>query len=460
MGTTKPQPIKNVDLKLDSAEILNSVRNTASPNYQREVPIVGKANLGDIQAVGTIFQINPAYANEAINTLVNRIGRVYIIARTYMHNWGDIKKGFLEFGSNVESVYVGVAKAIVYDIEDSETTVFKRYKSETYSVVNYLNSEVNYPITIEEEQLRRAFLTYDGLSDLICGLIQSAYNAAHYDEFIAMKYLLQQAYINGIIQKMSIPELTNKENIETMLTELKAISNDMTFYRKKYNAYGALTFTRKTDQLFIADVRTNAAADVNVFAQTFNVDYAQYMGIQKMVDTFGENDNERLAILFAKDKDYQPLTQENYAELAKVKAMLIDRNFLMVVDNLFTLGDIYNPKGLYYNNFLHKWTTYGIVPFAQAVAFTTEDTSVTSVTVTPSTATVAKGATQQFEATVTGTGNPGELVLWEVSGTGDSEISHDGLLTVDKNEPDTSLTVKATSLQDPNVSGTATVTVS
>lgn len=459
MATSKPKSIENVDLNLDTATLLNSVKKTASPNYQRDVPTVHANNIADVQAVGTIFAINPEYANEAINTIINRIGRVYVDARTYMNPWGELKRGYMEFGDKIENIYVGIAQVILYDVEDSESTVFKRYQSEVFSSMNYLNSQVDYPVTIEEQTLRQAFLTYNGLSDLISGLIQSAYNAAEYDEFCCMKYLLQQAYVKGIIQKQSVPDVSSKENIENMLISVKNISNSLVFYSRNYNAQGARSFTPKDRQLFITDVYANAATDVTVLAQTFNVDYARYMGIQKMVDTFGENDNERLAVLFAKDANYVPLTQDDYNSLSKVHAMLIDRNFLMVVDNLFNLGSIYNPKGLYYNNFLHKWTIYGIVPYANAIAFTTEATSVTSVTVTPSTASVAKGGTQQFTATVTGTGNPSQLVQFEVSGTGDSTISDTGLLTVAADETAKSLTVKATSFEDDSVSGTATVTV-
>lgn len=459
MGAVKPTILKTTELNLDTATLLNSVRAVSSTKYQNAVPMINRNDLAGVQLVGSIWDVNPDIANEAINTLINRIGRVYIITRTYMHNLGDIKKGEMPFGESIESIYVGIINAIVYDVEDAENTVFKRYKTPVYSVVNYLNSQVDYPITIEELTLRKAFLTYDGLSDLISGLIMSAYNSAQYDEFISIKYLLQSAYIKGVMLKRSIPELTSKENIEQMLIQIKADSNNMTFYSAGYNAYGATTFSPKDDQLFITDSVTNAGTDVTVLAQTFNLDYARYMGIQKMIDSFGTNDNARLSILFAKDPNYYELTQDDYNQLSKVHAMLIDRNFLMIVDNLFRLENIYNPKGLYNTNFLHKWTIYGVVPFAQAIAYTTEQSTVTSVSISPNTISVARGQTQQFEATVLGTGNPSKLVQWEVTGTGDSTISDNGLLTVSPDESETTLTVKATSFADSAVSGNATVTI-
>ena len=93
------------------------------------------------------------------------------------------------------------------------------------------------------------------------------------------------------------------------------------------------------------------------------------------------------------------------------------------------------------------------------VAGTTTPT-VTSVSVSPSPATVQKGGTQQFTATVSGTNNPAQTVRWTVTGgkTGTS-ISTGGLLTVISDETAATLTVKATSTVDTGKSGTATVTV-
>jgi hypothetical protein len=83
------------------------------------------------------------------------------------------------------------------------------------------------------------------------------------------------------------------------------------------------------------------------------------------------------------------------------------------------------------------------------------------VTVSPAAPTVVKGESLQFTATVTGTGNPSQEVIWSIdepfsAGTG---ISTDGILTVDEKESAPTLTVRARSVEDPAQSGTATVTV-
>lgn len=84
---------------------------------------------------------------------------------------------------------------------------------------------------------------------------------------------------------------------------------------------------------------------------------------------------------------------------------------------------------------------------------------ISTVTVSPATATMAKGDSKAFTAAVTGEGIINGEVEWSQNGA-KSKISEDGLLTIDSAETKTSITVTAKSKQDGTKTGTATVTVS
>jgi HK97 family phage major capsid protein len=84
---------------------------------------------------------------------------------------------------------------------------------------------------------------------------------------------------------------------------------------------------------------------------------------------------------------------------------------------------------------------------------------ISTVTVLPATATMAKGDSKAFTAAVTGEGIINGEVEWSQNGA-KSKISEDGLLTIDSAETKTSITVTAKSKQDGTKTGTATVTVS
>ena len=133
----------------------------------------------------------------------------------------------------------------------------------------------------------------------------------------------------------------------------------------------------------------------------------------------------------------------------------------MVFDMQINFTEIYNAQGLYWNYFYHVWKLFSESPYSNAVVFTSNPNSVTSVTVSPESANVAKGSTQQMTATVVTTGYAPKTVNWSVTGaqTPTSRISNTGLLTVATNEPNSTLTVTAVSAYDPDKSDTSTITV-
>jgi uncharacterized protein YjdB len=86
--------------------------------------------------------------------------------------------------------------------------------------------------------------------------------------------------------------------------------------------------------------------------------------------------------------------------------------------------------------------------------------AVTGVTVSPAAASVAKGQSFTFTATVQGNNNPAQTVTWSVEGGGTGTvISGNGTLTIAAGEGATSLTVRATSTIDTTKSGAAAVTI-
>ena len=88
---------------------------------------------------------------------------------------------------------------------------------------------------------------------------------------------------------------------------------------------------------------------------------------------------------------------------------------------------------------------------------TVNNIAVTSVVVTPNPATVQVGKTQQFNAVVNGPSSPSQAVTWSVTGGG--TINSSGLYTAPGSVSGGPVTVMATSVQDPTVSGNASVTI-
>jgi hypothetical protein len=97
-------------------------------------------------------------------------------------------------------------------------------------------------------------------------------------------------------------------------------------------------------------------------------------------------------------------------------------------------------------------------PFTTQAAGTPSPT-VTGVTVSPSSANVAAGGTQQLTATVAGTNSPSQGVNWTASPSSAGTVNSSGLFTAASTGSAQTATVTATSQQDPSKSGTATIAV-
>ena len=99
-------------------------------------------------------------------------------------------------------------------------------------------------------------------------------------------------------------------------------------------------------------------------------------------------------------------------------------------------------------------------PFENAAVFTQTEQAVSSVAVSPASASVTKGQSLQLSAVVTTTGFANKAVIWSVPEIAGVSIDQNGTLKVAQSVASaTEIVVTATSVYDSSVTGTATVTV-
>lgn len=444
-------------LNANSVQIMNAVRNELGGTYAQMVPIA-EDSTRSIRTVGEIIMSYDVLYNDFLNALVNRIGRVIITSKLYRNPWADFKRGLLEYGETIEEIFVNIAKPFQFDPATAETEVFKREIPDVRAAFHTMNYQKFYKVTISNDQLRQAFLSWDGITDLIGRIIDSLYTGANYDEFLTMKYMIARMALNGNMHPINIPDVT-AANAKSVVTTIKAISNSLEFMSSAYNAAGVATYTDKYDQFIILNAEFDATIDVEVLASAFNMDKAEFMGRRIVVDSFSNLDNARLAELFAEDSGYVEISGDDLTKLSSIPAILVDRDWFMIFDNYYNMTQQYNGQGLYWNYWYHVWKTFSTSPFANAILFTTATPSITSVSITPSTAAVDKGQSIQLSANVVAVGFANKNVTWSISGATASNISPDGLLTVGSGETGSTITVTATSVFDTSKKGTATITV-
>lgn len=358
--------IANTTLNASTIDIMNVIRQNASYEYQQNVPKVAKAS--DIPRVGEVIYGTPAFANQFINALVNRIAIVRVQSATFNNPYSILKKGYIEFGETVEDIFVSIAKAVDFDPEKAAQREFQRTIPDVRSAFHTMNWRVMYPVTIQDEDLKQAFLSIDGVQNLIAKIVESVYTAAEYDEFLLFKYLLIKAISHGKIHSKSVGDGTN---LDTAAVQFRGTSNLITFMSDKYNELKVKNNTPKDRQVIFMDSLFNAEFDVNVLASAFNMDKADFMGRLFLIDNWTEFDNARFDVIRANSDGIEEVTSAELALLANVKAVILDEKWFQVYDNNNKFTEDYVASGLYWNYFYHTWKTVSNSPFANAIAFVT-----------------------------------------------------------------------------------------
>lgn len=450
----------NVLKASNNAELLSYIINV-TPELRDEIklPVQGES----IKPIGKLIVDNQRYKNAFINT-VNLIGLTVIKRNGWDNPWDFTKRGSLNFGQQVREIINDLAN--VYDYNANANDVDRFLENVVPNVYNYIH-EVNfqkfYQTTTSDEQIAMAFDSEEGLFRFIDDTIGMLYESLKYDEYLVDKYMLCRRLLDGTVTPHYMSNF-NSQTIRERVAEMKGISNKMTFRSPNYNPAGIRRATSFDNQIMILNCEFDAQVSTEVLATSFFRNDAEFKMRAKLIDSFSDTDGERLAEVLG--SAYVPFTDAEKTELNGVVGVVMsdewfmDYDYRMGVDGQGKYTEFYNPTTLKNNHFLHYWGIKSTSPFENAVVFTTVQGGVTSVTVSPSTATVTKGQSVQLSATVVATGLVNKAVVWSSADETTATVDNNGVVTVsaDATSEDT-VVITATSVYDSTVTGTATITV-
>lgn len=358
-----PRRIAQSSLNASTIDILNVIRQNASLAYQSSVPAVQTAN--DIPVVGEVIYGTPAFANEFINALVNRIALVRVNSATFNNPYASVKKGLLEFGETVEEIFVNIAKVRDFSAEKAPQRELARTIPDVRSAFHVMNWNVQYPVTIQDEDLRLAFTSMDGVQNLIAKIVDSVYTAAEYDDFLLVKYMLIKAIAHGEVKPVAV----DTSAIKNAAVAFRGTSNMLTFMKSDYNEAGVQNTTPKDRQLIFLDAMYDAQFDVEVLASAFNMDKAEYMGRRHLIDDWTTFDNERFEYIRSQSDGIEEVTAAELALLEDVVGVLVDEEWFQIYDNLRRFTENYIGSGMYWNYWYNVRETISHSPFHNAVVF-------------------------------------------------------------------------------------------
>jgi hypothetical protein len=329
----------------NNVTVLNTIWNNATTDYQDRIP---QATRDNITAVGNAILNYSSTKNEFLDALVNRISLVLISSKMAKNKLSMFKKGMIEYGSDIEEIFTSMAQASVFDVAQAENEVFKRVQPSVDSIFHRVNRQDKYKVTIEEGQIKRAFLSNDGLGKLVASIVNSLYSGDTYDEYILMKGLVARYFTGTNVPESAIidtAKVVDQNTAKEFFRTVRQTSSDMTYMTNTFNAKGVMQRSEKDEQVLLLHKNVNTHLNTELLAWVFNKENINF--------------------------NTQVVEVDNFGSLADTQAVLVDKNWFMVFDKLYETRNLYNPEGLYWNYWLHHHQLLSYSLFHNAVRFTT-----------------------------------------------------------------------------------------
>lgn len=397
--------------EFNNAQILNMIRNEASPEYQRRMPSATQMNMD--RQMATLMS-STQLKNEFYSALVNRIGGTYVNTWRWNNPLGVFQRASQAYGDTWQEIAVGMPLAQVYD-PDAEylgADNFRKWKIDVDSLYHRLDFAHFYPATTDDKTLQRAFTSETGLASLTSQILTSCYNAAEVDLFEAMCHqFVEYAKLGGYWRVHMGHDLNDMGSTETdardMLRQIRAWADTLKFVSTRYNARHMPTFARPDELVLFCSPEVKSALDVQGLATVFQ-------------RTDAEPTIDRIIVI----------PQDRFG-IDGVQAILTTDKFLIDIPVINEMTQQTNPVNINsVNHYLHVQHIISVSGFAPAVMFWTGVGS-TSKVVTP-TGTTAKTPTFQLKLAMYGGGSktPSNVARGgAVQVTADTSITNDGAAT-------------------------------
>lgn len=388
------------------AELLNGTLSTTGIVDQ----VTGKAavateDLSNVVDIGKLVLDYTGASNANFDSfmrnLIDQVGKVMFVNRTYTSQAPNILKDGWEYGSILEKV-----RCEVPDARDNATWDLFNYPqdggaaypdpfelSKPSASAKFFNSKATYevPITLTDVQLREAFQSASQFGSFI-SMIENR---------IAMKITLcNDGLIMATIANLMGQKIAAEHNVVNLLelynavaanttTAAKALSDKeflrfasktIAMYKKylagasvKYNEGGYLTFTPADKLRFIANTEFSKALDAYLYSDTYHNEFVNLPGYEEVAywQGTGTTDDGRLKIDVKVDVNGTATAVEQDG----IVAVMFDDEAAAVCNTNYRVTSQYNGRGEY-TNYFYKWDAmYMNDVLENCVVFIIEDSS-------------------------------------------------------------------------------------
>ena len=347
---------------------LNAIREASVSEgtiYHQYLPIVDENT--DIGTFGTPILNNTPVMNEFMNRLVNRI--VYTsFENKYFNNPLQILEGDrIPLGYAGQEIFVNAAKGRKYDVNDFAGLLVK-YEADVKVQYTAVNMDLQYPVTVSRHKLKQAFVSWDSLDNFVMELSNSLYNGAYMDEFRFTKGLVSSAFKSNQVQYETISDISSEATAKAFTQKARELFLNFQLPSTEYNAWSKVggygreikTYANPSDIVFLVRNDIRAYLDVNVLAESFQLDKATLLGNIIPVDNFDQYDDDGVKIY----------------DGSAIVAMIADKSWFRIKRQDMFLDQFYNANNRTWQYYLNLTKMYNYSLFANAVVFCTSAPSV------------------------------------------------------------------------------------
>ena len=435
---------------------LNALREISSEIYHRYIPELDEDT--DISRYAEPIFTVPEVYNEFCNALVNRIVYTQFENKSFRNPFVVLDGDRIPLGYAGQEIYVNPAKGRQFNVDDFAGLLIK-YEADVKVQYQTINSDIQYPVTFTRQELKKAFVSWGDLESFIDQLSNSLYNGCYIDEYNKVKELIAGAYSMNITQVTTVSAINSEANAKAFVAKARELFLNFQVPSSSYNSWAKnggegrpiVTWTNPEDIVFIVRNDVRAYMDVNVLAESFNMDKATLLGNILTVDNFNVYNEDGTL----------------HYDGSAIVGIIADKSFFRIRRQDTFMDSFYNANNRTIQYYLNNIKLYGISMFANHMVFATSaptvaptaiKTDVTSVEVTVGETAEVAFETVPFAANGTITyddGASGEFFTVAAK-TGDNKTA---VLTGVKAGTGKTLTASATNPSGETITKTVTVKV-
>lgn len=361
-------------------QIATILNDTIGPEVLGESAIVAE-DLSNIVDIGRKLESTSTFGDNFDNfvkKLIDRIGRVIFVDRTYKSHAPNILKDSWEYGSALEKV-----RCDLPDAEDNKTwsladltngsTVDPFVINKPSVSAKLFNSKTTFevPITLAQEQVKEAFTSADEMNRFFSmienrismkqTLCTDAMAQRTINNLIANKLNSNNQVIN-LLKNYKAENTTSKLTASTCLTDpafLRYCAKEIMLYKgfintasMLYNDEGYVTFTPNENLKLVALSEFAKNLEVYLYADTYNKEFVTLTGYTEIPYWQGTGtDNSFESRSSINMKAINMAGAEFTINKSGILAVMFDEDAAMICNENYRTNSIYNPRGEYWNYF-------------------------------------------------------------------------------------------------------------